>query len=57
MVAPDGFERTMGRSARAHVILGMHLDEAGRIGVRHQRIEVLRLEADAGLQRQAGAAA
>ncbi len=36
------------RSARAHIILGMHLDEPDRLFACKDCVEMLRLEADAG---------
>mgnify|MGYP003342794138 CR=1 FL=1 len=44
----------MRRPARAHVVLGMDLDETDRPGSRPDLVEMTRLEPDAGRGRQRG---
>jgi hypothetical protein len=51
MVAADALERPMGRSAGAHVVLGMHLEEAGLWAFRQDGVQVLMLEAGPGQAR------
>jgi hypothetical protein len=48
MVAADALERLMRRSAGAHVVLGVHLEEAGLRVFRQDGIQVLVLEAGPG---------
>src|SRR5215469_11248621 len=48
MVAAHRLERAMRRPTRAHVILGMDLEEAARLWLRKDRCEMLMLEARAG---------
>src|ERR1700726_4096400 len=48
MVAADAFERLMRRSAGAHVVLGVHLEEAGLRAFRQDGVQVLVLEAGPG---------
>src|ERR1700676_316045 len=48
MVAADAFERLMRRSAGAHVVLGVHLEEAGLRAFRQDGAHVLVLEAGPG---------
>src|SRR5271166_1867627 len=51
MVAADGFERTMRRSAGPHAVLGVDLEEAARLRPREDRLQVLGLEARPGQSR------
>src|SRR6266550_2482241 len=51
MVAADALERLMRRSAGAHVVLGVHLEEAGQRTFRQDGVQVLVLEAGPGRAR------
>ncbi len=48
MVATDGFEGAMRRTAGAHVVLGVDLEKAARLWAREDRLQVLGLEARPG---------
>jgi hypothetical protein len=48
IVAADALKRLVGRSAGAHVVLGVHLKEAGLRAFRQDGVEVLVLEAGPG---------
>jgi hypothetical protein len=48
MVAADSLERPMRRSAGAHVVLGVHLEEAGVLAFLQDGVQVLVLEAGPG---------
>src|SRR3977135_1709660 len=48
MVAADALKRLMRRSAGAHVVLGVHLEEAGLRAFRQDGVQVLVLEAGPG---------
>src|SRR6202521_790298 len=48
MVAADALKRLMRRSAGAHVVLGVHLEEAGLWAFRHDGVQVFVLEAGPG---------
>src|ERR1700731_3662181 len=52
MLAADALERLMRRSAGAHVVLGVHLEEAGQRAVRQDGIQVFVLEAGPGQVRE-----
>src|ERR1700739_36189 len=48
MIAKNGFEHAVRRAARAHIVLGMDLEEAERAAIGEDRSEMLMLEARAG---------
>jgi hypothetical protein len=48
MVAADALKRLVRWSAGAHVVLGVHLEEAGLRAFRQDGIQVLMLEAGTG---------
>src|ERR1700756_653648 len=48
MIATNGFEHAVRRAARAHIVLGMDLEEAERAAIGEDRSEMLMLEARAG---------
>ena len=48
MVAADALKRLMRRPASAHVVLGVHLEEAGLRAFRQDSVQVLVLEAGPG---------
>ena len=52
----QGRQLRMRQATRAQVIFRMHFEERRRRVVRHPCLEMLRLEADAGLRGQAGTA-
>src|ERR1700681_1842431 len=51
MVAADALKRLMRRSAGAHVVLGVHLEEPGLRALRENGVQVLMLEAGPGQAR------
>src|SRR5271165_6924080 len=51
MVPADGLERPMRRAAGAHIVLGVDLEKAARLGSREDRWQVLGLEARPGQSR------
>jgi hypothetical protein len=48
MVAADGFQRAVWRSSRAHVVLGVNLEEIDAAGAGEDVVAVLGLEPDSG---------